>query len=142
MAVKSRTRETDVKLVKDKKKASISCPFCEVPHPIGLEPSPCGTVLKIKAVQKVYTGVTCALCGKSGGTFIQIGKLYAHTPNCMPGRTLLSKQPKMSKTAKVIHTMPNRVSKFVAKRFGWMTLEITKPGTTETLGYSWVRMPK
>lgn len=141
MTIKSRIRRTDAKVVKTPKGVAISCPFCEVPHPIGMKPSACGTKLEIKAVQTIYTGAVCSLCGKPGGQFVKVGTLYAHTTNCTPGKVLFEKPPKFSFSARIVHAMPNLVAKFLDKR-GWRTFEVANPSTNEVLGYSWYRKPK
>lgn len=141
MTIKSRTRKTDAKVVKTNKGVAISCPYCEVPHPIGLNRSACGTRLEIKAVQDVYTGATCALCGKPGGRFVKVGNLYAHTPNCTPGKVLFEKPPKLSFSAMLAHKMPNIVAKSLDK-IGLRTFEVANPETNKIIGYSWFRKPK
>lgn len=137
MSVKRRTRRTDAKIIRNKKGVVISCPFCEIPHPIGTTPSACGTKLEVRAVQDVYTGVVCSLCGKPGGQFVKIGHLYRHTNDCSPGKTLFTKPPKMSLSAKLVHKLPDRVAILLNKKFGVRTIEVINPTTKKVLGYTW-----
>lgn len=139
ISVKERTRKTDAKIIRGKNnKATIICPFCKIPHPIGLEPSVCGTKLEVKAVQTIYTGAVCALCGKSGGNFIKVGNAYAHEEQCSPGKILFRKPPKLSPLAKLVYKMPDPITKFFSKR-GRTAIEVSDPSSKKVIGYAWVK---
>lgn len=137
MAIKSRTRKSDVKVKKTRKGTEISCPFCDPTHPIGLAPSHCGTKLEIKAVQEIYTGATCAFCGKQNGNMIKVGNVFVHSPNCSPNMRLFNAKQKTSLSAKVIHNMPNIVDLLIYRLTGNRTAVMRKGD--EVVGYTWTK---
>lgn len=136
---KPRTRKTDPKVIKGKNdKITLVCPFCKVPHPIGFSPAMCGTKIEVKAVQTIYTGATCALCGKPGGNFVKIGNAFAHENQCSPGKVLFQKPPKLSILAKIIYKLPDPITKFISK-FGKTAIEVSDIKNGKVIGYSWVK---
>lgn len=108
------------------KGVAIKCPFCVPAHVLlpGVQ-SPCGTTLKVTAVQPYYTsratksrGVACVKCGKIGGEMVKYRNGYVHMVECTPGVKLLTEIPPLSKVAKVIFKLPPKLRSIFEKRMG------------------------
>lgn len=103
------------------------CPFCEIPHEIRADmTSPCGTLLRVTAVQTIYKskafseiGMICAKCGKSGGDMTKLNDGFIHVADCTPGVKVLNSNPPFSRLAKFAHGLRDgRVKKWFVKNFG------------------------
>jgi len=142
-----RTRELPPKVVQTKKGILINCPFCTPAHVIlpGVE-SPCGTTLRVTAVQSYLTSHTtkqskihCVKCGQVGGEMTKYRDGFVHLNECSPGTKLLTEIPPLSNVAKFIFKFPDRLRTFVEKRTGAVKelQEIDKEGkpTGKILGH-------
>lgn len=142
-----KTRENLPKVVQTKKGVEIQCPFCIPPHALlpGVE-SPCGTTLKVTAVQMYLTShatrhnsLRCLKCGQVGGEMTRYRNGYVHMNDCMPGTKLLTEIPKLNKTAAVVYRMPPKIRKVLEKKTGVakQLQEIDAEGnqTGKVLGY-------
>lgn len=104
----------------------VLCPFCDPPHPIWPDKiSDCGTMLKVMAVQQVFTSrtlkkadVVCIRCGKGGGAMVAYGRGFVHTENCNPERRLLTSVPVYSEWARRVYNMPKRLNAIIQKFTG------------------------
>ena len=101
------------------------CPFCIIPHPlIAGEVSPCGTYIKVSAVQRVYkarhmTGMVCARCGKEGGEMIHARNAFIHLENCTPNEAWISELPKFSRLAEFVFKMKDgKIKTLIENRTG------------------------
>lgn len=119
-------REVPPKVRQTKKGIVVECPFCNPAHPIlpGV-PSPCGTVLKVTAVQQYitshgtrYNKITCLKCGKFGGEMVQYRNGFVHIEDCTPGTKLMPEIPKLSLMAKFVYHLPEKVRSFIEKSTG------------------------
>lgn len=126
----------------------VLCPFCPEPHPIFPDKiAPCGTILKVMAMQTVYparttrkTEVVCIRCGKPGGEMVAYGKGYVHTVNCNPDRRLLATPPTYSEWARRVYNMPQYLRGLVQKVMGRPIIEVNEVDdqgreTGRVLGY-------
>lgn len=142
-----KTREAPPKIKNTKKGVVIGCPFCNPPHPIlpGVI-SPCGTMLKVIAVQVYFpshytkrNGLKCMKCGEGGGTMIKFQNGYVHMEECAPEKTFVTEVPKFSKMAKFIFGLPEKMRTAMEKRYGTVkeVQEIDGHGqpTGKILGY-------
>ena len=157
-----RVRELPPKFDKDGKDAVILCPFCDIPHPISIgKDSPCGTNLRLTAVQTIFPARTvkklklvCMKChqsdlpGQTGGDMIQFNNAFVHLidlsagsaqADCAPGTKLIAVPPKFSKVAQVVHNLPLPIRRAVERRMGYAkpVTEVDPEGneTGKTLGY-------
>jgi hypothetical protein len=136
-SIKSRVRKTAPRIERVKNNAVMMCPFCDIPHPISIEPGVCGTKIEISASQTIYyRGTVCALCGKEGGDMFKYGNAYCHVHRCVPGKMLLDK-PKKSLTASLFYKMPNKLHVWVKEKLGRAAAQMQKDG--KTVGYTWVK---
>lgn len=142
-----KTKELPPKVEPTPKGVVILCPFCQPSHPIlpGIA-SPCGTTLKVTAVQVYYPSHTtrrnkihCIKCGQIGGEMIKYRDGFVHTYDCNPGTKLLTEIPPLSRWAKSVFNMPARMRKAFEKRYGTAKelQEIDAEGkqTGKVLGY-------
>lgn len=140
-------RELSPKLESGKKGVAVLCPFCALPHTLlpGQE-SPCGTMLKVMAVQVVMTShaskhkkIPCLKCKQIGGEMVHYGSGFVHLADCTPGTRLLPTLPAFSKRAAFIFRLPRRVRALVEKSTGRVqeVREIDDKGndTGKILGY-------
>lgn len=124
------------------------CPFCVTPHVISPRmPSPCGTTIQVKAVQKLITartakneGVKCMKChDDKGGDMAMCRNGFVHIHDCAPGVVVLPAEPKYSKWAERVFKLPEALRKRIEKRFGEVKeiSEIDQDGkeTGKILGY-------
>ena len=140
-ARKNKGNRTAPARVENKKgQVTISCPYCYPPHQIITEvPASCGTVLELVAVQNVFSGVDCALCGESGGTLVKIGETYRHDHDCTPGKTIFAVPPPKSIFAAMFWRAPTFAHKFIARRFGRAVTQITGKNGDPYFGWDMVR---
>lgn len=118
---------------------TIECPYCHPPHQLRVDvPARCGTILELNAVQNLYQDVTCALCGKSGGTLLKIGERYRHANECSPGKVIYTVPPKASRGAALFWRLPNFLHLAWARRFGKKVVELSQDGSVT--GYAWDRI--
>lgn len=130
------------------------CPFCVPTHPLfpGAA-APCGTQLKITAVQVVFPSYVtkqrrfkCVKCGQSGGEMVQYNSGYVHLEDCAPGTHLLAMPPKFSPVARLVHGLPEWLQKRVERRTGYVqqVKEIDPNGkeTGKVLGYFFLNKGK
>ena len=114
----------------------IHCPFCHPPHVLRIDmPSPCGTVLELKAVQNLFQDIACALCGGKQGTLVRIGERYKHVHDCSPGKHLYTVPPEQSRSARWFWLLPEFLHRFVWTRLGKKVIELSSGGTVT--GYAW-----
>ncbi|GAH00933.1 unnamed protein product [marine sediment metagenome] len=112
-----RRRTQAPKIVERNHVVTFECPFCFPPHPLMLQKeSHCGTMLELKAIQRLYKGVKCAKCGESGGTLSKVKEKYQHAKDCLPGSILLPEDPVPSTSAKIAYYLPQFIRQFVSKR--------------------------
>lgn len=128
----------------------ILCPFCVPTHPLmPTEPSACGTVLKVTAVQMIYPKRTvvrkkmiCLKCHEGGGEMVIYMNGFVHLPDCKPETRLLPNLPEFNKTARLVFKLPERLRTAVEKYTGKVQYvgEITKDGekTGQILGYFFI----
>lgn len=123
-----------------KGKDVVMCPFCDPPHALSsTEPSPCGTILQIQAVQAVFHNQKCALCGKVEGETIMAGDKYVHTYECTHGKLMFAVPPKKSVTARIFWRFPDAAQLWVARKFGTVVMEL-KNGSEQIVGYTWKKV--
>jgi len=125
----------------------ISCPFCEIPHPIQVnQDSACGTSMRVTAVQTIYPARTvhkhnliCIKCKKSDGEMVSFNNGFVHLSDCSPGTKLIVNQPIYSKWAELVYRMPPRLRKLIERNTGSAkeVKEIDAQGidTGKVLGY-------
>ena len=120
----------------------LMCPYCDPPHPISTqEVSPCGTVLEVRAIQAVFKGQKCALCGQTNGHQIMAGSRFVHTPDCTPGKKMYAVAPDKSAWAAVLWRFPDWVQLWVARKFGKVVMEL-RDKDDEVSGYAWQTVSK
>lgn len=141
------SRELPPKIETSKKEAVILCPFCAVPHPISVgSSSPCGTTLRVTAVQTVVPARTvkkrklkCIKCHQTGGEMVVFNNGYVHLIDCAPGTRLLAAPPKFSRIARMVFLLPDWLRKPVERLSGnaQVAKEVDPDGrdTGKTLGY-------
>jgi hypothetical protein len=121
-----KVRELPPKVSNTAKGVLVQCPFCDPTHVIlpGVE-SPCGTTLRVTAVQTYLTSHTtkfnkihCLKCGVVGGEMIKYRNGFVHISDCSPGTKLLTEIPPLSNVAKVIFKLPVKLRTFIEKRTG------------------------
>lgn len=127
---------------KDKKgHIEMLCPFCKPAHVIiPAQPTPCGTTIEVKAVQKLITqrtarneGVKCLKChSDKGGLMASTRNGFVHIHDCAPGTVVLSQPPEFSKLAKTVFHLPDALRKSIEKRMGEVKeiVEMDKHGKT------------
>jgi len=119
--------------------AEIVCPFCFPRHPLVVgQPAKCGTVLELKAVQRLYTAVACGKCGKTNGTLVKRGDNYQHAQDCMPGKLLLAEDPVPSRWAAIVYRMPPRLKVWIENRRG-SQVATRLQGQDGKVVYSWLQ---
>jgi hypothetical protein len=119
--------------------AQVLCPYCARAHPLPIiGEAICGTRLEIRAIQKVYHGVQCSLCGRSQGTMVKIGGGYKHAVPCTPGKELYAEPPPASRSAALFWHSPAFVQLFIARRLRRSVVELKRAG--KVVGYAWERI--
>jgi hypothetical protein len=125
----------------------ILCPFCELPHPIQLgQDSPCGTTMKVTAIQTIFPartakkhGLKCMKCAQTGGEMIRFQGGFVHLADCTPGTKLLATPPPFSRWAALIYKFPRQIRPIIEKRTGFakQVKEVNPDGveTGRVLGY-------
>lgn len=147
-----RVRRAEPVIQNEEGKPAILCPFCEIKHPISLsEISPCGTRLRLEAVQEVVhgwyaekVGLACLKCHKvDGQDLVPFQGGYVHLHDCMPGTKFLAVPPKFTPKAKFVFGLPQFLRPHVEKLTGVAkeVKEIDAEGheTGVILGYSFYR---
>lgn len=145
-------RELPPKVSTDKNGAMVLlCPFCDLIHPIQANiPSPCGTLLRVMAVQSVYkskefNGMICAKCGEGGGEMTKLFEGFVHLVDCKPGTKILMEPPPFSRLAKFAYGLKDggRLKNWFIKKIGIpQDVQETTPGGEKTgkiLGYVFYR---
>jgi hypothetical protein len=140
-----RIRELPPKVEAGKKGVVVNCPYCYPTHPIlpGVI-SPCGTTLKVTAVQKYLSShatksIHCLKCGKTGGEMVTYRNGYVHLKECSPETKLLTEIPPLSRLAKIVYHSPAKIRKYLESHMGAVKelQEIDQEGkqTGVVLGY-------
>lgn len=145
-------REAVPKVKQEDGKALLMCPFCEISHPVAIgQDSPCGTTLRVTAVQTVIPlrtvhkrGLTCVKCGKGNGEMVPFNRGFVHLIDCTPGTKLMAEPPgQFSRWAQMVYKLPEWMRKSIEKRTGAVKRidEIDPEGkeTGNTLGYIFYR---
>ena len=122
----TKVRELPPKVVQTKKGILINCPFCQPTHVILPNvQSPCGTALRVTAVQTYLTSHTtkfnklhCLKCGQAGGEMVKYRNGFVHLDDCAPGKKLLTDIPPFSNVAKVVYKLPAKLRSFIEKHMG------------------------
>jgi hypothetical protein len=124
-------------IIRAKGKAiGVYCPFCDNEHPIGVQgAAPCGTTLILRAEQRTYKGIACALCGKTGGTLVRAADKYKHAIPCSPGKTIYAVPPGMSRSAGFWFRFSPGVHKVLGRYFHRVPVQVGKDGVVS--GYTW-----
>lgn len=121
-----KTRELPPKVEATKKGVVVSCPFCTPPHAIipGVV-SPCGTTLRVTAVQEVmsahgtrHNDIKCLKCGQTGKEMVRYRSGFVCLAECKPGTKLMTEIPPLSKVAKLVYRLPVKLRSFVEKSTG------------------------
>lgn len=125
----------------------LRCPFCDDHHLLmpNVE-SPCGTKIKVMAVQEVISArmartqeLICVKCHQGGGEFVKYCNSYVHLADCTPGTRLLQEVPKFNPLAGLVFKMPAKTRGPIERITGRadQVLEIDNLGhkTGKVLGY-------
>jgi len=104
----------------------ILCPFCKIPHTIGVNSdSACGTSLHVSAVQTVYPARTvhkhkmvCIKCGEGGGEMVRYNNSTVHLVDCRPDVQLVAEQPKYSPGARFVFSLHPKLKAIIQKFTG------------------------
>ena len=116
---RSRLRSAPPRIEAVKDSVRILCPFCQPPHEILPDrQSPCGTSLELKAVQRTFTHVACALCGQSQGTLVKRGERMIHDYDCTPGAKIYTVPPPRSRMAGIVWKLPTFFHRLTMRSFG------------------------
>lgn len=147
-----RTREGLPRVTQTKEGTLILCPFCTPTHPIVPgEPTPCGTELRLTAVQTVIPSriariqkITCVKCkATGGGEMVRYMNGFVHLEDCTPGTNLLRTPPKYTPWAKLVFKMPKVLQNRVTRLTGepQPVREINRDGTEtgKILGYIFLK---
>jgi hypothetical protein len=119
-------RELPPKVESTPKGVLVKCPFCNPPHLIlpGVV-SPCGTTLKVTAVQEVFKAhvtrhqdIHCLKCGQTGKEMVRYRAGFVCLEECSPGTKLMTELPPLRKSAKVIFGLPPKIRHLVEKYTG------------------------
>jgi hypothetical protein len=111
---------------KGKHGVQIMCPWCSPSHALNpAESSPCGTSLKLTAVQTILPArlvrekkLTCVKCRGNSGEMVPYMNGFIHIAECAPGTFLLRDQPSYSLLARMVYKTPTRIRKFLEKLTG------------------------
>lgn len=115
---------------------AFECPFCFPPHPLVIgQESPCGTMLELTAVQRLYRSVRCAKCGKTTGTLTKINDEYQHTFDCVPGKLILPTNPVPSRWARVVYHLPHAIRRRISRRRQQVATRMTQD---DRIVYTWL----
>lgn len=147
-----RVRELPPTVRTTKQGTELLCPFCKPPHPIlPNEATPCGTQIRVIAVQTIYSKHTvahekmiCVKCKQGGGEMIQYMNSFVHLQDCNPNLKLLPQMPEFDRMAGVVFKLPAKLRAFVEKRTGiaQQVEEIDTQGnkTGKVLGYFFMKI--
>lgn len=119
-------RELPPKTRQNGKDLEILCPFCKIPHTIGVnQDSACGTSLHVSAVQTVYPARTvhkhkmvCIKCGESGGEMVRYNNSTIHLIDCRPEVQLAAALPEFSRFSKFVFSLPPNIKAIIQKFTG------------------------
>lgn len=148
-----RTREALPSMFKTKIGVQILCPFCKPTHAIAPgEPSPCGTVLKLTAVQDIIPtrivriqNLKCLKCHEGGGEMVPYMGGFVHLNDCDPKVRLLPQHPNYNPFAGMVFRMPQRARAAIEKITGRAQRvdEIDGEGnhTGKVMGYFFMKFP-
>lgn len=147
-----RVREDTPKMTSTKEGAVIWCPFCVPSHAITPgQPSPCGTQLRLTAVQSVVPHrlarlqkLVCLKCHETGeGEMVPYMNGYIHLIDCKPDTNLLRDTPQFNKFAGFVYGLPRGLRAQVCKVTGYpqQVREIDETGkeTGKIIGYFFLR---
>lgn len=147
-------RETPPKIQQSGSNLEILCPYCKIPHPIGInQDSACGTTLHVSAVQTVYPVRTvhkhkmvCIKCGESGGEMVRYNNSTVHLIDCRPDVQLAAVEPRYSKFAKIVFSLHPKIKPIFQKWTGIAkdVKEVDAAGkeTGRILGYFFYKVQK
>lgn len=146
------TREALPGVNRTKEGTLLMCPFCTPSHPIvPNEPTPCGTMLKVTAVQTIIParvarreGLICLKCKQAGsGDMVQYMNGFIHLDDCAPGTQLLRMAPNYTRWAQMVYKLPKALRAQVEKVTGGTheVLEIDSEGkeTGKVVGYFFLK---
>jgi hypothetical protein len=120
-------RESAVAARQSGKGNEILCPFCIPTHPMKADtPSPCGSLLKVTAVQPVFKKpavmrreLKCVKCGKGGGEMIMYMNGFVHLPDCTPEKRLLPSIPPSDRRARFVYRLKEgKLKEWLEKQWG------------------------
>jgi hypothetical protein len=147
-----RVREEMPKMTSTKEGAVIWCPFCVPSHAITPgQASPCGTQLKLTAVQTVIPArvarmqkIVCLKCHETGeGDLVPYMKGFIHLIDCKPDTNLLRTTPEFSRAAEWVFKLPVGLRARVCRVTGYpqQVREIDPDGkeTGKIIGYFFLR---
>lgn len=130
--------------------AGLYCPFCRPTHKIlpGAE-SACGTRLEVRAVQMVFKAkyekdMICAKCGQGGGEMVMFRNAFVHAHDCTPGVAILVEEPKFTRFAQIIYSIPwpalkSRIEKRTGRAMQVDEVMPTGERTGKVLGYTFLK---
>lgn len=121
-----RTREASPSMNRTKAGVQILCPFCRPTHAIAPgEPTPCGTILRLVAVQDVLPsrivriqGLKCLKCHNGGGEMVQYMNGFIHLEDCDPKTRLLPQHPNYNIFARLVFKLPKGIRSVIEKSTG------------------------
>ena len=119
---------------------NILCPFCNPTHPLVPGINPCGTQIKISAVQNIFRNRTCALCNKTGGEMICVNNIYVHAHMCTPGKFIYAVPPKPSAVAGLFYKSPEWCTLITKRIFGIVPVEVTAQDKSAPASYAWEKV--
>lgn len=128
------------------KEGHLTCPFCKPTHSLDpFKESPCGTIIRVEAVQTVYKtsylkeSPKCLKCGKEGGEMVRFQGAFIHTHDCTPGMALMTETPVLSPWAKFVYKLPEFAKRPFERRVGRASplelIDETGTKTGEIAGY-------
>jgi hypothetical protein len=140
-----RTREQVPSVQATKEGSQILCPFCKPTHPLApSEPSSCGTILKLTAVQTIVPSrvarinkIVCVKCHQGGGDMVQYMSGYIHLIECDPKTRLLPTMPEFNWFAGLVFNSKIRQTLEKYTGIAQQVREIDQKGTEtgKILGY-------
>lgn len=147
-----KTREALPGISREKEGTLLMCPFCKPSHPlVPNEPTPCGTELKVTALQTIIParlarkeGLVCLKCHQTGtGEMVRYMNGFIHLQDCVPGTQLLRTAPNYTALARLVYGLPKHVRARAEKVTGeaHQVLEIDAQGkeTGKVVGYFFMK---
>lgn len=147
-----RIREDVPRMTQNKDGVMIWCPFCVPSHPLTPgQPAPCGTQLKLTAVQTVIPArvarlqkIVCLKCHQSGeGEMVQYMNGFIHLKDCAPDTSLLRTPPNYHPLAGLVFKLPKKLRAQVSRLTGYpqQVREIDAAGkeTGQIVGYFFLK---